>query len=106
PVRTADVLRHAELRGRFLLERLHVRAEDEAPRLDHGVDRLAEAREEWRVLRLDVDQRDSAHRAGASVARSLRIPRQRAESSAACRRRRTRRMTSQAMPATTARTMR
>ncbi len=54
----------AEVRGRLALERLDLGAEDEAPGLEHFREPLLELRDEWRVLRLDVDERDHD---GASV---------------------------------------
>ena len=54
----ADRMRHVEVRGRLALERLDLGPEDEAARLEHLGEALLELRDERRVLRLDVDERN------------------------------------------------
>jgi hypothetical protein len=54
----ADRLGDAEVARRLLLERLHVRTEDELPGFEHLRERGLQARDEWRVLRLDVNEWD------------------------------------------------
>ena len=60
-VRDADRLGHAEVLGRLLLERLDVRPEDELAVLEHLGEGLLELRDERRVLRLDVNERNRRH---------------------------------------------
>ena len=57
-VRDADRVRHVEVGGRLALERLDLGAEDEAARLEDLGEALLELRDQRRVLRLDVDERD------------------------------------------------
>ena len=57
-VRDADRPPHAEVVGRFLLERVEVGAADELASLEDLVELRAERVHERRVLRLDVNQRD------------------------------------------------
>ena len=58
PVGHAERARNAEIRGGLALERLHLGPEDEATRLEDLGEPLLELRDERRVLRLDVDERD------------------------------------------------
>ena len=58
PVRDADRVRHAEVGGGLLLERLHLGPEDEPARLDDALERLPELRDQRLVLCLDVDEID------------------------------------------------
>ena len=58
PVRDADRLGHAEVLRGLALELRNVRPEDEPAVLEHGRERLLQLRDERRVLRLDVDERD------------------------------------------------
>ena len=58
PVRDADRLGHAEVLGGLALELRDVRPEDEAAVLEDGREGLLQLRDERRVLRLDVDERD------------------------------------------------
>ena len=51
-------VRHAEVGGGLLLERLDLRAEDEAPGLEHVREAGFQLGNERRVLRLDVDERN------------------------------------------------
>ena len=57
-VRDTDGLRDAEVGGRLLLERLHVRAEDEAPGVDDFGEPFLQLTEKRSVLRSNVDERD------------------------------------------------
>ena len=57
-VRDPDRVWHAEVRGGLALERLHLRAEDEAAGLEHLGEALLELGDVGRVLRLDVDEGD------------------------------------------------
>src|SRR4029079_1061710 len=57
-VGATDRVRGTEVRGRLALERLDLGAEDEATRLEHFAEAFLELRDEWRVLRLDVDERN------------------------------------------------
>ena len=54
----ADRVGHAEIGGRLVLERLDLGAEDEAARLENLREALLELRDQRRVLRLDVDERN------------------------------------------------
>jgi hypothetical protein len=58
PVRAADGLGAAEQVRRLALERLDLRAEDEAAGLERARERVLELRDQGRVLRLHVDVRD------------------------------------------------
>ena len=58
PFATPTVSRHAEVLGGLALELRDVRPEDEPPVLEHGREGLLQLRDERRVLRLDVDERD------------------------------------------------
>ena len=61
PVRDADRLRNAEVAGGLVLERIHVRAEDELPRLEDALELVEQLGDQRRVLRADVNQRDRGH---------------------------------------------
>ena len=99
-VRHADRVRHAQIGGRLALERLDLRPEDEATRLEDLGEALLELGDERRVLRLDVDERDHDRPSvpgrppGSAQARPPQTG-----SSAAARRRLTKR---HAIPTTTA----
>ena len=54
----ADRMGHVEVRRRLALERLDLGPEDEATRLEDLAETLFELRDERRVLRLDVDERN------------------------------------------------
>ena len=60
----ADRLADAEIARGLLLEGGDVRAEHELTTLEHAVDRFLEQRDQGRVLRLDVDERDLARSRG------------------------------------------
>ena len=53
----------AEVRCSLLLEGLNVRAEDEPARVEDVGDSLLQLVQQWRVLRLDVNERDLRHAA-------------------------------------------
>ena len=67
-----DRLRDAEIVGRLGLERLHVRAEHEAPVLQHFGEDALQLRDQTRVLRLDVDEGDHGRDASLPGPRALR----------------------------------
>jgi hypothetical protein len=48
----------AEVGGRLLLERLDVRPEDQSPRIEHFLEALEDLRDQARVLRPNVNERD------------------------------------------------
>ena len=54
----ADRVGHAEIGGRLALERLDLGTEDEAAGLEHLGEALLQLRDQRRVLRLDVDERN------------------------------------------------
>ena len=62
PVGHPDRVRHAEILGCLALERVDLGTEDEPPRLEHRREALLQLRDQRRVLRLDVDERDHADR--------------------------------------------
>ena len=57
----ADRLLDAEVLGGLALERLDLGAEDEAAAVEGAGERLLELRDEGRVLRLDVNERNRLH---------------------------------------------
>ena len=63
-VRNADRVGNTEERRGLVLERLHLWAEDEPPGLEDGGEPLLELRDEWRILRLRVDEWDRLAHAG------------------------------------------
>ena len=63
-VRHADGMRNTEEGGGLVLEGLHLRAEDEPPRLEDGGEPLLELVDERRVLRLRVHEWDRLRHAG------------------------------------------
>ena len=60
-VRDADRVLDAEVLRRLALECLDVRAEDERARLENLGERALQLRNQRRVLRLDVNERDLRH---------------------------------------------
>ena len=74
PVRDAERVRYAEVRGRLALEGLDLGPEDEAARLEDLCEPLLELRDERRVLRLDVDERDHDRPSVPRPARSGQSP--------------------------------
>ena len=56
-----DRVLDSEVRGGFLLEGLHLRAEDEPAGVEDFDDALLQLVQQRRVLRLDVNQRDLRH---------------------------------------------
>ena len=73
PLATPIACGSVEVGGGLALERLDLGAEDEAARLEDLGETLLELRDEWRVLRLDVDERNHdirVYRDGQSFTRT------------------------------------